>query len=257
MGLSTCSVGQTLRHDLKKLFTWGADWQETDLIFTGRRVNYDREKGTIMVSQEAYVAELELRSLKGYDDNMMLSSEPALFTDYRSSIGSLQWLAGNSRPDVAADCSLLQKPYDQLTIADLKEVHRTLRYVRATASAGYVLNAIPLDNIDDLLFLSFGDAAWANAPGGRSQAGMLILLTTRAVLSSTSPTSICELEKLSPEEGLQVHPRRRGGRDGRGNGPRSIHGLHADGDLGPRVPRHTAGHVPNCNAPRDGLPLPL
>eukprot|EP00969_Alexandrium_andersonii_P232823 10279265-Alexandrium_andersonii.AAC.1 len=63
-----------------------------------------------MISQADYVATLDLVSLKPLDDETPLMSDRRLVTEYRSGIGSLQWVAGVSRPDVAADTSLLQRP---------------------------------------------------------------------------------------------------------------------------------------------------
>ena len=90
-GLSTAEAGQAMHCVLQDLFAWGAAWQQTDVVFTGRRILLDRESGRVTVTQEAYLSELELTSLEGRQETP-LTDVPALITDYRS-VGALQWLA--------------------------------------------------------------------------------------------------------------------------------------------------------------------
>ncbi|CAE7781718.1 unnamed protein product [Symbiodinium sp. KB8] len=104
-------------------------------------------------------------------------------------IGSLQWLAGTTRGDIAADTSLLQKPPSQLTVADLVEVNNVLRYVRATRDACY--KVIPI-SFDDMLLIAYGDSAWANAPGGKSQGGLVVAATSKSVLQVPQRASLLE-----------------------------------------------------------------
>ena len=46
-----------------------------------------------------------------------------LVTDFRSGIGSLQWLAGTTRGDISSETSFLQKSLSDLTVSDLVEVN--------------------------------------------------------------------------------------------------------------------------------------
>lgn len=78
---------------------------------------------------------------------------PMFLTEFRSGIGSLQWVAGTTRGDLAADTSLLQKPPKELTVGDLKEINKVLKYARATANAYVRVN--PLD-LKDLVFIAYG-----------------------------------------------------------------------------------------------------
>ncbi|CAE7707379.1 RE1 [Symbiodinium sp. CCMP2592] len=50
-------------------------------------------------------------------------------TDYRSVVGSLQWLAVQSRPDVAFECNQLQKRISNLRVADLVRANKAVREV--------------------------------------------------------------------------------------------------------------------------------
>ena len=185
-----CCALEGYEHHLdavKKAFEWGSEWERDDFIFTGRRIRR-QDDGSFHIDQEHYVAEVHLTKIHHGDDEK-LSSHPALVTEFRSGIGSLQWMAGTTRGDLAADTSLLQKPPKELTVGDLKEVNKVLKYVRATANAYYKVN--PLD-LKDLVFIAYGDSGWANAPGNKSQGGLVTLATSKRCLEEPCKASLLE-----------------------------------------------------------------
>ena len=55
------------------------------------------------------MAEVPLTKTK-LDPSTPLKDYSDLVTEYRSGIGSLQWLAGTTRGDISADVSLIQNP---------------------------------------------------------------------------------------------------------------------------------------------------
>ena len=62
-------------------------------------------------------------------------------TEYQSGIGSLQWLAGQSRPDIAAATSLAQE--SSPTVKNLIEINKILRETRK--STDFALEFRPID----------------------------------------------------------------------------------------------------------------
>ena len=48
-------------------------------------------------------------------------------TDYRSVVGSLQWLTAQSWPDLAIECNQLQKRIVDLRVRDLQRANRAVR----------------------------------------------------------------------------------------------------------------------------------
>lgn len=106
-----------------------------------------------------------------------------------SGIGSLQWLAGTTRGDLSADVSLLQKPPSDLSADDLREVNKVSKYARATSSAFF--KVIPHD-INEMLFIAYGDSGWANAPRCKSQGGYVVVATNKKVLESEQPASLLD-----------------------------------------------------------------
>ena len=123
-----------------------------------------------------------------YDDDTLLSEHPELVTEFRSGIGSLQWLASTTRGDIA-DTSLIQKPPEDLKVSDLKEVAAVLRYVKATKESYIKIVPIPLD---ELMFVAFGDSGFANAPNNKPQGGFVVAATDKRAKQETRPASLLE-----------------------------------------------------------------
>ena len=172
---------------LRGSFEWGSAWETKEFTFVGRHIK-QHDDWSLTVDQASYVAEVPITKISMPPDEK-LSDHPELITEFRSGIGSLQWMAGTTRGDIAADTSLLQKPPGELTVADLLEVNSMLRYVRATSDAYYKL--IPID-FEDMLLIAYGDSAWANAPGGKSQGGLVVVATSKQVLQLPQRASLLE-----------------------------------------------------------------
>lgn len=110
-------------------------------------------------------------------------------SEFRSAVGSLQWLAGTTRPDLCADTSLLQKAHDDLTYGDLQEANTLLKYCKATADTHVVIRPISLES---MILVAFGDSAFANAPGGKSQGGFLVVATTEDCARQEADASLLD-----------------------------------------------------------------
>lgn len=153
------------------------------------------------------------------DADMKLSQDTELVTDYQSGIGSLQWDAGMPRSDIAADVSLLQGSFEKVTVKDLAEVNRCVRYLRATMAANITTRRL---NPESLIIASYSDASWANAPGLRSQVGLL-------VINGESVSSILEWKSHRLRR-VSAHTFSRGRRCRCGEGPLRVrrHGAQRD-----------------------------
>ena len=184
--------------EVQASFTWGRQWESKDFVFVGRHIKQHPD-GSLTVDQASYVAEVPITKVSLAPDEK-LSDHPELNTEFRSGIGSLQWMAGTTRGDISADVSLLQKPPSQLTVADLLEVNSVLRYVRATNDAFYKI--VPLDP-QDMILIAYGDSGWANAPGGKSQGGLVVAATSKAALTSSQPASLLECKSYRHQRVLR------------------------------------------------------
>ena len=176
-----------LLEEVKTSFVWGSEWEKDDFIFVGRRIQRQQDGG-FTLDQTHYVADI-MKTKIDKDPEEKLKDHPELVTEFRSGIGSLQWLAGTTRGDLSAYVSLLQKKHDELKVADLIQVNQVLRYVKATATAHF--RVFPV-NLESCMFVAYGDSGFANAPQNKSQGGYVVLLTDKAALHGEQPASLLE-----------------------------------------------------------------
>ena len=92
------------------------------------------DDGKITISQSHYATDVIISKNKNDPETKMGTDRDAM-SEFRSAIGSLQWMAGTTRPDLAADTSLLQKGHNDLTYGDLHEANSILKYVKATGDS--------------------------------------------------------------------------------------------------------------------------
>ncbi|CAE7250405.1 TY5A [Symbiodinium natans] len=178
---------EELLNRVEASFTWGSPWVSKDFTFVGRHVRQWPD-GSITLDQASYINEVPATKVK-LEESVPLHDNPELITEFRSGIGSLQWLAGTTRGDVSADTSLLQKSPKELTVADLKEVNSVLRYIRATSEAS--IKIVPLD-LEKLIFVTYGDSGFANAPNNKSQGGLVVTATDKEALGQTRAASLLD-----------------------------------------------------------------
>ena len=186
--------------ELLNMFTWGQTnlLDDGEFVFKGKEVKLIQEKGEfrIKVTQKAFINELEQGKLpRGRaDQGDTLTNEE--FKEYRSCAGSLQWLGGTTRPDISATVSLSNLGQENGP-QQLKMLYECIDYLKTTAEEGLTFYGVSLNYATTVI--GYGDSSWANAPGGKSQMGVLVLLAgpeckdtiTRATLvdwkSSRSP----------------------------------------------------------------------
>lgn len=144
------------------------------------------QTGLITIDMQKCIEETPVHAIahRGRSEDALT---PAVKTDSRSVIGSLQWVCSMCRPDLSADTSLLQS--GNILVQDLKEADKALQFLKDTSSVGIKIYPIPLSKLS---FITFTDASWGNALGGRSQAGMLICACNIEVLEKPSHASILE-----------------------------------------------------------------
>ena len=185
--MSTLPGLGSLLDGVKASFEWGSPWKERECTFVWRHLS-QQEDGSITVDQTHYVSEIAT-TRTSLSPETPLSGHPELISEFRSGIGSLQWMSGTTRGDISADTSLLQKSPKELTVGDLLEVNAVLKYVRATKDAFFRVIPIPFD---ELLVVSYGDSGFANAPGGKSQGGLVVVATDRLAFKEKRPASLLE-----------------------------------------------------------------
>ena len=102
--------------------------------------------------------------------------------EYRSVCGCLQWLGGQTRPDVCAATSLTHRG-GAAQIQDLQKLYDVMEHVRSTKEQGLTFLGIPL-NLASVI-VTFTDSSWANADKHKSQFGVLVTLCPPQVTQVT------------------------------------------------------------------------
>ena len=129
---------QRMIKKLHKRFPFGT-WQkvaeeEAGVTYCGKEIKYSSQpEPHISLSQHGFV-EGRLDSIQISKERAKQSDERATsdeLTDYRSAVGSLQWLATQSRPDIAFEVNQMQKRVKDLRVHDLIRANKCIREVKA------------------------------------------------------------------------------------------------------------------------------
>ena len=159
---------------LEKRFPFGSQRQGS-FTFTGINLKQDHN-GDIILNQRDYVNEIPpiniSRDRRKQTDLKVTTQE---LQDLRGLIGSLQYAASNTRPDLACRLSLLQAKVTCATIADLFSANKLLDDAKRFSDTCIRIQSLPIHKVR---FLSFSDAAFATREKAHSQKGCLILATT-------------------------------------------------------------------------------
>eukprot|EP00435_Cladocopium_sp_Y103_P039269 s577_g10.t1 len=186
--------------ELLSLFSWGSHTTlttETPLEFKGKeihlRYDYERQFYVWDLKQEKFIKAFQSGRVTGKkSDNL----DPSVFPEYRSVAGSLQWVAGQTRPDVAATVSLHSKG-SKATYADLTAMYDAVDHLRQTSDKGFVMNPTAID--DSTIVVTYADSSWANAENYASQHGCLIMLTDAR--ATDAATHACLIDWKSSRSG--------------------------------------------------------
>jgi transposase InsO family protein len=172
---------------LEAKFPFGSQRQGS-FTFTGVQIHQEHN-GDIILNQKEYINDIPPIEVSR-DRRKMPESPitPQELQGLRGLIGSLQYAATNTRPDLSCRLSLLQAKVTCATVADLLHGNRLLADAKRFSDVNIKVQSLPLDQIR---FLSFSDAAFATREKAHSQKGCLILATTEAIdqtkMSAVSP----------------------------------------------------------------------
>jgi len=147
-------------------------------VFTGIQVD-QQANGDIVLSQKDYIQDIP--SISVSKDRRSQPTAPITkeeLQSFRGLIGSLQFAATNTRPDISCKLSLLQAKVSNATVSDLLQGNRILEEAKKHSTTSIRIQSIP---VPDVHFLSFSDAAFATREKANSQKGCLILATTKQI----------------------------------------------------------------------------
>eukprot|EP00435_Cladocopium_sp_Y103_P037577 s2392_g10.t1 len=143
-----------------------------EFTFTGLKIS-QKSDNSIWVSQEKYVKDINPISIPKErrmtpQDAVSEGERQAL----RALIGSLQYAAINTRPDLASRLGWLQSNINKATVSTLLEANKVLHEAKLFSDVTVKIQPIPLEH---LRFVAFSDASFASERVPDSHQGMLIM----------------------------------------------------------------------------------
>ena len=173
---------------LQNLFRWGSTTEvspEKPGEYRGKEITmrHEGKKFSYVVTQKSFIKNMtegKLSPGRMQEDKALTSDE---LKEFRSVCGCLQWLGGQSRPEVAAAASLCHRGKDT-DITDLKVLYETMQFVKDSPENGIVFPPVALNK--GTLIVAYGDSSWANAANFTSQYGVVVVLTAPQATEAVS-----------------------------------------------------------------------
>ena len=164
---------------LAKVLPFGGD-QAWDFVYCGEHVKQHPETFEVTLDQAEKLENLQEIDLKMAPKATPL--EPQWISKGKAVVGSLLYVATNTRPDLSFGVSYCgSKNKEGLLREDLMELNKVVRFGKNTIQRK--LRFIKLESDwKDVIIACFSDAGWATRPTGHSQAGGLLFLASKNLL---------------------------------------------------------------------------
>ena len=178
---------------LEELFTWGSVNKvttETGATYRGKEITL-KKFGTrfkYIVTQREFIEGMDGGRLprgRAQREETLTSEE---WSDFRSIAGSLQWLAGQCRPEIGPVVSLSNRGKDT-TYKDLQRLFEAVAYLKETSDRGLVYQDLALN--DETVFVTYTDSSFANAEL-KSQFGVCVFLSNKEVVKRPTPGTLVD-----------------------------------------------------------------
>ena len=137
-------------------------------------INVRQTDSCIEIDQNSYINELkevEISHEKRKNKYAQLNKEEA--RQLRGLAGQLNWMASQTRPDMAYNACEISVSIKDATINDLIQANK---YIRKAKSKNVSLKIVDLENLEQCSIICFSDASFANLKGNASQGGFIIFL---------------------------------------------------------------------------------
>ena len=162
---------------LEQKFPFGSK-KESSFMFTGIQIN-QKVDGTIELYQKKYIEDIPAIEIPR--ERRKSPEAPVSETErgsLRGLIGSIQYGASNTRPDLSAKLSFIQAKITVAKIQDLLDANKLLQEAKNHKETKIVIKSIPLN---DIRFVSFSDASFATRANSQSQKGCLIMAASKQI----------------------------------------------------------------------------
>ena len=146
--------------------------RSSDFTFTGIHIHQD-QNFNIHLDQHDYIQAIDpIHIDRNRRKTEQTTVNEAERQGLRGLIGSLQYAATNSRPDVSARLSFLQSRINCAVIHDLLEANRLLGDAKKFSNTKVTITSIPLEQVR---LMSYSDASFATREKKQSQKGGIVL----------------------------------------------------------------------------------
>ena len=175
-----CAGDKVFDQVLQKLeakFPFGSK-REKEFTFTGIQIKQDGD-GRIHLNQKDYVENIDpicINRDRRKKDSMLINDEER--QGMRGLIGSLQYAATNTRPDIAARLSFLQSKITCATIKDIHDCNRLLADAKKYSHVEIIISPIAEK---DVRFVTYSDASFATREKQQSQKGCMVLIAHKDI----------------------------------------------------------------------------
>ena len=174
---------------LRKQYPFGSE-KVGSFVFTGIQLHQRSDKA-IILSQSEYIRKIKPISI----DVNRRSTPEEIATDkerqeLRALIGSLQYAAVNTRPDLSSRLSMLQSKINSARVETLVEANRVLHEGKRHHDVQLCIQPI---SCQDFRFLAFSDASFASKANPDSHAGSIILGTHKDISQNVA----CPISPIS------------------------------------------------------------
>eukprot|EP00435_Cladocopium_sp_Y103_P058473 s1160_g20.t1 len=167
-----------------------------DFRFCGKNVKQNPD-GSVSLDQIDAIESLEYMVLQ--KDRRAMPNAPLTEDEksaFRGLIGSLGWIARQTRPDVLVNVSLASQTMGNPTVKDVVELNKVVKVLKD--SYDFKWNFVPSSDLtlENAVVFCMADSSFANTTKLRSQCGYIIGLTTQN-FASGEPAPVMILETYS------------------------------------------------------------
>lgn len=152
-----------------------------DFTFTGLKI-IQQEDQSIWASQEQYIK--DIAPIQIAKERKMKPHQPVTEGErqsLRALIGSLQYAADHTCPDLCSRLGWLQSQINKALVSTLTEGNKILHEAKMFADVKIKIQPIPLE---DLRFVAFSDASFASVKVPDSHQGMLIMASQKNIAAN-------------------------------------------------------------------------
>ena len=171
---------QTKLRLLEQKYPFGS-YKTTEFTFTGIELK-QRGDYSIVLSLQKYVG--KINPIKVEVNRKTLENEKVTEEEkqsLRGLIGSLQYAATNTRPDLSAKLSNLQSEINKATVGTLLAANRVLHEAKTNKDVAITIKPIA---VQDFCFMAFSDASFASKTKPESHSGSVIVGTHKNIMKN-------------------------------------------------------------------------